>query len=167
MDKERCLEGSGRATWVLRKRHTRAVLAELHFRCEDAGFPEHALEVLSSTGHTLRRGDYRLGTSRLGLADKPRGIRIVNDRARPTGSPVEAHRYAVNRRTLSEWLIYYHRTTTDKRSGERRQRISFPTRSPWSLTNGRIVYLSVETPKIVDTLPDPIGNLERDKRGRQ
>ena len=167
MDKERCLDGSGRATWVLRNRHTRAVLAELHLRCEDADFPEHPLEVLSSTGHTLRPGDYRLGTGRMGLANKPRGILIVNDRARLTGSPVEGHCYTVNGRTLCEWLIYYHRTTMDQRSDERRQRISFPTPTTWSLTIGWMAYVSVETAKIVDTLPDPFGNSERDQRSRQ
>ncbi len=147
---------------------TRAALAKLHLRYEDTDFPEHPFEVLSSTGHTLRPGDYRLGTGRMGPADKARAILILNDRARLTGSPVEAHCYAVNGRTLSKWLIYSYTTTTDKRNGERRQRISSPpTPTTRSLTIVRIVCFRFETEKIVDTMPDPFGNLERDERRKQ
>ena len=85
-----------------------AVLAELHLRYEDDDFPEHPLEVVSSTGRPLMPGDYRLGVRPMRFADKKRrDTLIVNDSVQLAGIPSEAHRYVVNGRTPLEWLIYY------------------------------------------------------------
>ena len=135
-----------------------AVLAELHLRYEDDDFPEHPLEVVSSTGRPLMPGDYRLGVRPMRFADKKRrDTLIVNDRVQLAGIPPEAHRYFVNGRTPLEWLIYYYKTATDKRSGIVNDANEwFDDPRDLLTTIQRIVYLSVETARIVDGLPDPL-----------
>ena len=135
-----------------------AVLAELHLNYEDADFPEHPLEVVSSTGLPLKPSDFRLGTRPMRFADKERrDTLIVNDRVQLAGIPPEAHRYVVNGRTPLEWLNYYYKAATDKRSGIVNDANEW-FRDPRDLvtTIRRIVYLSVETARIVDGLPDPL-----------
>ena len=135
-----------------------AVLAELHLRYEDDDFPEHPLEVVSSTGRPLMPGDYRLGVRPMRFADKKRrDTLIVNDSVQLAGIPSEAHRYVVNGRTPLEWLIYYYKTATDKRSGIVNDANEwFDDPRDLLTTIQRIVYLSVETARIVDGLPDPL-----------
>ena len=135
-----------------------AVLAELHLNYEDADFPEHPLEVVPSTGLPLKSSDYRLGTRPMRFADKERrDTLIVNDRVQLAGIPPEAHRYVVNGRTPLEWLNYYYKTATDKRSGivnDANEWFSDPR--DLVTTIQRLVYLSIETARIVDGLPDPL-----------
>ena len=135
-----------------------AVLAELHLNYEDNDFPEYPLEVVSSPGHSLKAEDYRLGTRPMRFADKEgRATLIVNDRVQLVGIPPEAHRYVINGRTPLEWVIYYYKTATDKRSGIVNDANEW-FNDPRDLVTAiqRIVYLSVETAKIVDGLPNPL-----------
>ncbi|MDE2716817.1 MAG: damage-inducible protein, partial [Chloroflexota bacterium] len=135
-----------------------AVLAELHLRYEDDDFPQYSLEVLADVGRDLRREDYRLGTRPMRFADKDRrDTLIVNDRLRLTGIPPEAHRYVVNGRTPLEWLMFYYYRRTDRRSGIVNDANEW-FQDPRDLvtTIQRIVYLSVETAKIVNGFPDPM-----------
>ncbi len=133
-----------------------AVLAELHLRYEDEDFPEYPLEVVSSTGHTLQRDDYRLGKRAMRFGDKTRTTLIVNDRVSLSGIPPEGHRYVVNGRTPLQWLMFYYKTATDRRSGIVRDANEWFA-DPMDLvtTIRRILHLSVETAKIVEALPDP------------
>ena len=137
-------------------------LAVLHLRYEDADFPEHALEIVSSAERTLRRDDYRLGPRPMRFADKAqRDTLIINDRVSLMGIPHDAHRYVVNGRTPLEWLVFYYKTATDSRSGivnDANQWFSDPRDLVTAIQ--RIVYLSVETTKIVDALPDPLVRLK-------
>ena len=135
-----------------------AVLAELHLRYEDDDFPEHPVEVVSSIHRPLMPGDYRLGTRPMRFADKTRrDMLVVNDRVSLAGIPSEAHRYVVNGRTPLEWLIYYYKTATDKRSGILNDANEwFADPRDLVTTIQRIVYLSVETARIVEGLPDPL-----------
>ena len=134
-----------------------AVLAELHLRYEDEGFPEHALEVVSTTGHALQAVDFRLGKRPMRFADKKvRDTLIVNDRVKLSGIPPEAHRYVVNGRTPLEWLMAYYHVRTDGRTGivnDANEWFNHPR--DLVTTIRRIVYLSVETTRIVDALPNP------------
>ena len=115
------------------------------------------LLVISSAGHPLLRDDYRLGTRPMRFADKSRATLIVNDRVSLTGIPPEANRYVVNGRTPLEWLMYYYKTATDKRSGIVNDANEwFADPRDLVTTIQRIVYLSVETAKIVDGLPNPL-----------
>ena len=115
------------------------------------------LLVISSTGHPLLPDDYRLGTRPIRFADKARATLIVNGRVRLTGIPAEANRYVVNGRTPLEWLMYYYETATDKRSeivNDANEWFADPR--DLVTTIQRIVYLSVETAKIVNGLPNPL-----------
>ena len=135
-------------------------LAELHLRYEDDGFPESPLEVVSSTGRELRPSDYRLGNRRMRFADKKlRDTLIVNEHVKLSGIPPEAHRYVVNGRTPLEWLMYYYHVRTDKRSGIVNDANGwFDDPRELVTTIQRIIYLSIETMRIVDALPDPFGD---------
>ena len=139
-----------------------AELAKLHLRYEDEDFPKHPLEVVSSTGKQLHHGDYRLGKRPMRFADKKvRDTLIVNERVRLSGIPPEAHRYVVNGRTPLEWLMYYYCVRTDKRSGIVNDANGWFD-DPLDLVTAirRVVYLSVETARIVDGLPDPLAGRE-------
>ena len=135
-----------------------AVLAELHLDFEDDDFPEHPLEVVSSTGLSLKPDDYRLGTRPMRFADKERRDTLIcNDRVQLAGIPREAHRYIVNGRTPLEWLIYYYKTAADRRSGIANDANEwFADPRDLITTIQQIVHLSVETARIVDELPDPL-----------
>ena len=135
-----------------------SVLAELHLRYEDDDFPEHPLNVVSSTGHRLGPGDYRMGTRPMRFADKEqRDTLIVSDRVRLTGIPPEAHRYVVNGRTPLEWLMFYYKVATDNRSGIVNDANEwFADPRDLVTTIQRVVYLSVETVRIVGELPETL-----------
>ena len=136
------------------------MLAELHLRYEDEDFPEHPLDVVSSTGHQLQTDDFRLGKRRMRFADKTvRDTLIVNDRVELSGIPPEAHRYVVNGRTPLEWLMFYYHEKTDTRSGIVNDANGWFD-DPRDLVTAirRIIYLSVETARIVDGLPDPLAD---------
>ena len=133
-------------------------LAELHLRYEDDDFPEHPLEIVPLTERPLRPGDYRLGPRPIRFADRAqRDTLIVNDRVSMKGIPRDAHRYVVNGRTPLEWLVFYYKTAADSRSGivnDANKWFSDPRDLVTAIR--RIIHLSVETMKLVDTLPDPL-----------
>ena len=134
-----------------------SALAEMHLRYEYEGFPEYPLEVVSSTGDTFQPDDLRLGKRPMRFADKKvRDTLIVNDRVKLSGIPPDAHRYVVNGRTPLEWLMFYYHVRTDKRSGIVNDANDwFDDPRDLVTTIRRIVYLSVETTRIVDALPGP------------
>ncbi len=94
------------------------------------------------------------------FADKQqRDTLLVNDSLSLTGIPPEAHRYVVNGRTPLEWLMFYYKTATDSRSGIVNDANEwFADPRDLVTTIRRIVYVSVETTKIVDALPNPFGD---------
>ncbi|MDE2716815.1 MAG: helicase [Chloroflexota bacterium] len=78
-------------------------------------------------------------------------------RPKSTGIRREAHRYMVNGRTPLECLMFYYYRRTDRRSGivnDANER--FQDSRDLVTAIQLIVYLSVETAKIVDRLPDPM-----------
>ena len=83
-----------------------------------------------------------------------RSVLIVNDHVRLTGIPDEAHDYVVNGRTPLEWFIDRYRITEDKKSGILNDANAW-FEKPEDLISAirRIVYLSVETSRIVSRLP--------------
>ena len=90
------------------------------------------------------------------FADENKTSLIVNDYVKLTGIPSEAHKYQVNGRTPIEWFIDRYRITRDSHSGI----VNDPNDwfdSPEDLISSfkRIVYLSVETVRIVEALPNP------------
>lgn len=90
----------------------------------------------------------------MGLAGENNSVLVVNDHLRLAGIPPEAHRYQVNGRTPLGWLIDRYRVTTDKHSGIRNDPNAwFADEAAFIAAVGRIVYLSVETVRIVEELP--------------
>ncbi len=107
---------------------------------------------------------FRIGTRAMRFKDDPKSpflektTLIVNDQIQLCGIPAEAHRYEVNGRTPLGWFIDRYRVTRDKRSGI----VNDPNgwfAGPRDLITAirRIVYLSVETVRIVEGLPTDIG----------
>ncbi|OOV35488.1 hypothetical protein BV53_03755 [Candidatus Synechococcus spongiarum LMB bulk15N] len=88
------------------------------------------------------------------LVGENQDVLVVNDHLRIAGIPPEAHRYQVNGRTPLGWFIDRYRITTDKHSGIRNDPNAwFPDSDGFIAAVGRIVYLSVETVRIVEGLP--------------
>ncbi|MDE0528299.1 MAG: helicase-related protein [Truepera sp.] len=105
---------------------------------------------------------FRIGTRAMRFKDDPKSpfleksVLIVNDHVQLCDIPAEAHRYEVNGRTPLGWFIDRYRITRDKRSGL----LNDPNGwfdDPRDLITAirRIVYLSVETVRIVEGLPEP------------
>ena len=84
----------------------------------------------------------------------------VNDHITVSGIPPQAHNYVVNGRTPLEWIIDRYYIKTDKDSGI----VHDPNK--WFEETGdniismlkRITHVSIETAKIIDTLPTPFAD---------
>ena len=82
---------------------------------------------------------------------------IINEHIQLSGIPEEAHRYRVNDRTPLEWFINRYKIKRDKNSGI----INDPNgwfENPRDLITAieRIVYVSVESTKILENLPSQV-----------
>ena len=139
-------------------------LAALHLGYESC--EEYPLEIrLSGRSSEPLFGEpdsdlFRIGTRAMRFKDEETTL-IVNDQIQLCGIPAEAHRYEVNGRTPLGWFIDRYRVTRDKRSGI----VNDPNgwfADPRDLITAirRIVYLSVETVRIVEGLREPF-NLSR------
>ncbi len=99
---------------------------------------------------------FRLGTRAMRFADKTtKDTLIINEHVQLCGIPEEAHRYVVNGRTPLEWFINRYKITTDKASGI----VNDPNEwfeEPRDLITAieRIIYVSVESTKIIENLPE-------------
>ena len=82
---------------------------------------------------------------------------IINEHVQLSGIPAEAHRYVVNGRTPLEWFMDRYKITKDKNSGI----LNDPNgwfENPRDLITAieRIVYVSVESTKIIESLPSEV-----------
>ena len=96
------------------------------------------------------------------FADDEKTILTVNDHIQLEGIPAEAHQYQVNGRTPLEWFIDRYRIKQDRESSI----VNDPNawfEDPRDLITAirRIVYVSVQTVRIVACLPE---SLDEDKR---
>ena len=131
-------------------------LSDLHLNYETC--EEHnLLEERNFTGHPQPE-HYQLGTRRMRWIDKETKDAIrVNDYFTLGNIPLDAHRYVVNGRTPLEWIIDRYYIKVDQASGI----VNDP--NEWFEETGdnivsmikRITHTSVETAKIIDTLPTP------------
>lgn len=102
--------------------------------------------------------DFLLGTRAMRFADKnTKDTLIINEHVQVSGIPEEAHRYVVNGRTPLEWFINRYKITEDKNSGI----VNDPNgwfKNPRDLVTAieRIIYVSVESTKIIEGLPPEI-----------
>lgn len=104
---------------------------------------------------------YRIGTKKMKWADQDRTELAINDHVRLRGIPAEAHEYVVDGRTPLEWFIDRNRVTTHRQS----KIVTDPNscfRDPRDLVSAlkRIVHVSVETVRIVNSLPAPCTSFE-------
>ena len=132
-------------------------LAALHLGYETCA--EHSLEVVEARPGGLQSHHFRLGERAMRFADNDRTVLIVNDHIRLAGIPDEAHGYMVNGRTPLEWFIDRYRVTRDRESGI----VNDPNgwfAKPEDLIAAirRIVHVSVETVRIVASLPGPFAD---------
>ena len=128
-------------------------LAKLHLDYETC--EEYPLQTEKIHTRMLREELYRITEHKMRFADKNKTSLIVNDYVKLTGIPSEAHKYQVNGRTPIEWFIDRYKITRDSNSGI----VNDPNYwfdSPEDLISSfkRIVYLSLETVRIVEALPN-------------
>ncbi len=134
-----------------------AVLASLHLNYETCErYPDLKVEpVKPSLLWEEKPEHFLLGTRAMRFADKnTKDILIINEHVQLTGIPPEAHRYVVNGRTPLEWFINRYKIKKDKNSGI----INDPNgwfENPRDLITAieRIIYVSVESTKIIEGLP--------------
>ena len=139
-----------------------AVLASLHLNYETCErYPDLKVEpVKLSLLWEEKPEHFLLGTRAMRFANKEtKTTLIINEHVQLSGIPAEAHRYVVNGRTPLEWFINRYKITTDKNSGI----LNDPNdwfENPRDLITAieRIIYVSVESARIVDSLPIEIND---------
>ena len=82
---------------------------------------------------------------------------IINEHVQISGIPEEAHGYVVNGKTPLEWFINRYKITEDKKSGIINDANGW-FENPRDLITAieRIVYVSVESTKIIENLPSQV-----------
>ena len=135
-------------------------LADLHLNYETCQqYPDISVEPLTPSLLWEEKPEhFRLGTRAMRFVDKEtKTTLIINEHVQLTGIPEAAHRYVVNGRTPLEWFIDRYRIKTDRESGI----VNDPNgwfENPRDLVTAieRIVYVSVESTKIIEALPSEI-----------
>jgi len=137
-----------------------AALATLHLNYETCERYPH-LRVESRNNNLFweeKPEHFLLGQRAMRFADKDtRTTLIINEHVQLAGIPEEAHRYVVNGRTPLEWFIDRYKIKQDRESGI----INDPNgwfANPRDLVTAieRIVYVSVESARIIENLPSQI-----------
>ena len=137
-------------------------LAALHLGYETCD--EYPLEIVALQLGGLDSRHFRFGERAMRFAGDDRNVLIVNDHVRVAGIPPEAHDYAVNGRTPLDWFIDRYRVTRDRESGIVNDPNGwFPKPEDVIGAIRRIVYVSVETTRIVAALPMPFPELYSDQ----
>ena len=127
-------------------------LGELHVGYERS--KRYSLEVVfAHEGEPLPR-HFLLTEKAMRFADDEKTTLRINEHVSLSGIPAEAHRYVVNGRTPLEWYIDRYRIKQDKESGI----VNDPNgwfEDPRDLVAAieRIVYVSVESTRIIEGLP--------------
>ena len=129
-------------------------LAKLHLEYETC--EEYYLQTEIMQSRMLREELYRITERKMRFADENKTSLVVNDYVKLTGIPRETYKYQINGRTPIEWFIDRYRITRDSHSGI----VNDPNdwfEKPEDLISAfkRIVYLSLETVRIVEALPNP------------
>ena len=135
-------------------------LADLHLNYETCEqYPDLRVEPI--TPSLLWEGKpehFLLGKRAMRFADKEaRTTLIINEHVCVSGIPEEAHRYVVNGRTPIEWFIDRYKITQDKNSGIINDSNGW-FENPRDLITAieRIVYVSVESTRIIEGLPTEV-----------
>ena len=130
-------------------------LAALHLAYESCA--EYPLELSFTGSGEPTANHFQLGRRAMRFADSERSELVVNEFIRLHGIPASAHRYEVNGRTPLGWFMDRYRITNDAKSGI----VNDPNHwfaDPRDLVTAicRLVHVSVETVRIVESLPNPL-----------
>ena len=131
-------------------------LATLHLGYETC--EQYPLELVFAHEGEPQPRHFRMGEKAMRFADKEtKTTLIINEHVRLSGIPAEAHRYVVNGRTPLEWFIDRYKIKRDRDSGI----LNDPNgwfENPRDLVTAikRIVYVSVESTRIIEGLPSPL-----------
>ena len=137
-----------------------ALLAELHLNYETCKqYPDLKVKPRSPSLFWEEKPEqFLLGTRAMRFADKnTKDTLIINEHVQISGIPEEAHGYVVNGKTPLEWFINRYKITEDKKSGI----LNDPNgwfENPRDLITAiaRIVHISVESTKIIESLPSKL-----------
>ena len=127
-------------------------LATLHLSYETC--EQYPLSVVSAHGEVPQPRHFRLSEKAMRFADEAKTTLIINEHVRLSNIPEAAHRYIVNGRTPLEWFIDRYKITRDKDSGILNDPNGwFTDPSDLLLALRCIVYVSVESTRIIEALP--------------
>ena len=130
-------------------------LAALHLGYETC--QEFPLDLAYSQPGDPRPEHYRMSKRAMRYADDEKTVLIVNDHIRLGGIPAAAHRYHVNGRTPLEWVINRYKLTQNKESGIVNDPNSwFDDPRDLIAAIQRLVHVSVNTTRVVDSLPEAV-----------
>ncbi len=137
-----------------------AVLASLHLNYETCErYPDLKVEPIKPSLLWEEKPEhFLLGTRAMRFADKEtKDTLIINEHVQLSGIPEESHRYVVNGRTPLEWFIDRYKIKTDKNSGITNDPNGW-FENPRDLITAieRIIYVSIESTKIIEALPSEI-----------
>ena len=129
-------------------------LATLHLGYETC--EQYPLEMIFALDGEAQPHHYQLTEKAMRLVDNGTTL-VINEHVRLSGIPAEAHRYVVNDRTPLEWFRDRYKIKRDKKSGI----LNDPNgwfRNPRDLVTAieRIVYVSVESTRIIEGLPSQL-----------
>ena len=128
-------------------------LSVLHLGYESCA--EYPLEVIFKQSGEPQSEHFRITAKQMRFKDTERSILAVNDFISLSNIPPEAHQYEVNGRTPIGWFIDRYFIKTDSKSGKTNDPNGWFDEPPNLITAfRRIVYLSVETVRIVNGLPE-------------
>ncbi len=132
-------------------------LADLHLNYETCEEYPLAVEYPNMSSPPTDPNIFRLTEKAMRFGDIERRSLLINEHVRLTGIPEDAHRYVVNGRSPLEWFIDRYKIKTDTDSGI----VNDPNgwfADPRDIVGAirRIVYVSVESARLVDALPGEI-----------
>ena len=133
-------------------------LAALHLGYETC--EQYPLSLVFAHDREPQPHHFRLTEKAMRFATPAKTTLIINEHVSLTGIPQAAHRYVVNGRTPLEWFIDRYKIKRDKESGI----LNDPNgwfENPRDLVTAieRIVYVSVESTRIIEGLPSQITDI--------
>ena len=132
-----------------------AALAALHLSYETC--ERYQLNVILADEGEPQPQHFRLSKSVMQFTDEAKTTLKINDHVCLTGIPEEAHRYVVNGRTPLRWFIDRYHIEHDEDIGITNDPNGW-FEDPRDLVTAieRIVYVSVESTRIIEELPSPL-----------
>ena len=136
-------------------------LADLHLNYETCEqYPGLKVEPIKTQLFWEEKPEhFLLRTQAMKYKDKTtKDTLIINEHVMLTGIPKEAHRYVVNGRTPLEWFINRYKITPPEKNNGILNDANAWFENPRDLITAieRIVYVSVESARIIDNLPTEI-----------